>query len=420
MVLAESCYSFEHTSYGGRVIPHMHICITIYCHLPSCRFCRNVMRRVALLIETSRCYGRDLLRGVKRYALEQGPWSLFVEVRDLESKPPSWLKNWDGDGILTRSGSTAIATAVKRVGVPAVELRSTRRGASFPFVGVNNGAVGQMAAVHFLERGFRNFGVYALDTESFFVERRDSFVEHLREEGFECSEFRQRGPTEKPSQWERQQNRLMQWIEELPKPVGILACTDQLGYWLLDACGRLGVCVPEELAVVGVENDETFTGMSTPPLSSICLPGQSIGYKAARLLDGLMDGKLARRGEMLMDPVCVETRQSSDVVAIDDPLLSEAIQLIRKRAREGLRVTDILKVVPMSRSSLERGCRSVLGRSPNEEINRVRIDYVCDLLRETDLSLEQISRRSGFNTAQYMLQLFKQTKGITPGAYRRR
>lgn len=164
------------------------------------------MRRVALLIETSRSYGRELLRSVKRYAAEHGPWSLFVEVRDLESKPPAWLKSWDGDGILTRSGGTAIATAMKRAGVPAVELRSTRRGAEFPFVGVDNQAVGAMVADHFLQRGFRHFGVYALDTEQFFVERRNSFVEHLRKNGYVCSEFRQRGPLEKPSQWETQQN----------------------------------------------------------------------------------------------------------------------------------------------------------------------------------------------------------------------
>ncbi|NOY42588.1 MAG: substrate-binding domain-containing protein [Planctomycetes bacterium] len=343
---------------------------------------------------------------------------MFVEVRDLESKPPSWLKSWDGDGILTRSGSAAIATAVKRMGVPAVELRSTRLGASFPFVGVDNKAVGAMVADHLLERGFRHFGVYALDTESFFVERRDSFLKQLRQHGLSCTEFRQAGSTEKPSQWERQQSRLMQWIEELPKPVGIMACTDQLGCWLLDACSRQGVRVPEELAVVGVENDETFTTMSTPPLSSVRLAGHQIGYEAASLLDRLFGGEQVPQ-HTLIAPVGIETRQSSDVVAIENPLLSQAIQLIRDRACKGLRVSDILEVVPISRSSLERGCRTVVGRSPNEEINRVRIHHVCDLLRETDLSLEHIAHRSGFNTSQYMLQLFKRTMGVTPGTYRR-
>jgi LacI family transcriptional regulator len=151
------------------------------------------MRRVALLIETSRSYGRDLLRGVKRYAIEHGPWSMFTEIRDLESRPPLWLKRWNGYGILVRSGDEAIASAVKRVGVPAIELRSTRRWGSFPFVGVDNEVVGKMVAEHFLERGFRHFAVYGLDTEQFFVTRRESFISALQAHGFSCTKFRQSG-----------------------------------------------------------------------------------------------------------------------------------------------------------------------------------------------------------------------------------
>jgi len=378
-----------------------------------------VMRRVALLIETSRDYGRELLRGVKRYSIEQGPWSLFVEVRDLESRPPVWLKSWDGDGILTRSGSAAIATAVTRAGVPAVELRSTRRGSAFPFVGVDNEAVGVMVAEHFLERGFRHFGVYSLDTEQFFVDRRDSFIGQLRRRGYSCSELRQHGLSEKPSQWESQQNRLMKWIDELPNQTGIMACTDLLGCWLLDACRRLGVQVPDHIAVVGVENDQTIATMSTPPLSSVRLAGEQIGYQAAGLLDRMMKGQQPPVQPQLIMPVCVENRLSSDTLAIEDPLLAQAIQLIRETACEGLNVADILARVPISRSSLERNCRNVLGRSPNEEINRVRIGQVCDLLRETELTLEQIAKRTGFSTSQYMLQVFRKATGITPGTYRR-
>ncbi|MEW4529361.1 DNA-binding transcriptional regulator [Maioricimonas sp. JC845] len=377
------------------------------------------MKRVALLIETSRTYGRDLLQGVKQYAGEHGPWSLFVELRDLESKPPAWLKSWDGDGILTRSGSTAIASAVRRVGVPTVELRSTRRGASFPFVGADNEAVGRLVAEHLLDRGFRHFGVYELDTEPFFVERRNSFVRHLQRRGMTCSALRQGGTTEKPSQWERQQARLIEWIAQLPRPAGIMACTDQLGCWLLDACARTGVRVPEELAVVGVENDETLTAMSTPPLSSVQLDGRRAGYEAARLLDRLMQGSRSPRRPVLIPPVGIRTRQSSDIVAIDDPLLAQAIRLIRQRACEGIHVADVLEAVPLSRSSLERGCREILGRSPNREINRVRLQSACELLRETDLNLEQIALRTGFTTPQYLVQLFRRSMGTTPGVYRR-
>jgi LacI family transcriptional regulator len=377
------------------------------------------MRRVALLIETSRTYGRDLLHGVKRYAQEHGPWSLFVEVRDLETRPPVWLRNWDGDGILTRSGSAAIARAVKRAGVPAVELRSTRRGSTFPFVGVDNTVVAAMVADHFLERGFRHFGVFALDTEPFFIERRQSFVSYLRERGHECSVLRQPGKSEKPEQWEAQQKRLMNWLSDLPRPTAVMACTDQLGCWLLDACSRSSIRVPEDVAIVGVENDETITTMSTPPLSSVRLAGEQIGYEAARILDRMMRRLKPPAQPTLFAPLCIETRQSSDIVAIDDEHLAQAIRLIRQRACEGLTVNGILKVVPISRSSLERSCRRLLGRSPNEEITRVRIEHVCRFLRDSDLSLDQIAARTGFATSQYMLEVFRKATGVTPGNYRR-
>ncbi len=377
------------------------------------------MKRVALLIETSRAYGRDLLQGVKRYSVEHGPWSLFVEARDLDSKPPVWLSSWDGDGILVRSGSDRIAAAVARARVPTVELRSTRRAASSPFVGVDNEAVGQIVAEYFVQKGFKHFGVYSLDTEDFFVKRRDSFVQALRQRGHTCVELCQAGPTEKPEQWEAQQDRLARWIEELPKPAAVMACTDLLGCWFLDACARSGVRVPEHVAVVGVENDRTIDTMSTPPLSSVQLAGEKIGYRAAGILDDLMAGRPAPPTETLLPPVGLVSRKSSDTLAIEDPLIAKAIRLIREGACGGLNVTDVLEAVPVSRSSLERSCRRLIGRSPNEEINRVKIESVSELLRETDLNLDQIAHRCGFKTAQYMLHVFRKTFGMTPGVYRR-
>lgn len=378
------------------------------------------MKRVALLIETSRSYGRALMRGVKQYSVEHGPWSLFVEVRDLESRPPPWLASWDGDGILTRTGSDAIARAVHRSGVPAVELRSPRRGSDFPFVGVDNQAVSAMVADHLIERGFRNFGVYSIEAETFFVERRDAFIEVLARQGFTCDEHRQTGVSERTRQWERQQQELIAWIEQLSKPCGVLACTDQLGCWLLDACWRSGIQVPGRIAVVGVENDESISTMSTPPLSSVRLAGERIGYEAAKILDAMMRGRTAPTKPQLIPPIGIETRMSSETVAIDDPALSRAITLIRERACSGMNVSELLGELPISRSSLERHFRDALGRTPNDEITRIRIERVCELLRQTDLTLQAISERTGFNTPQYMIEVFRKSTGTTPGAYRKR
>jgi LacI family transcriptional regulator len=378
------------------------------------------MKRVALLIETSRTYGRELLQGVRRYVTEHGPWSIFAEIRDLESKPPAWLRTWDGDGILTRSVSQAMIAAVKAVGVPTIELRATKLRHQFPFVGMDNKAIGEMCAEYLIERGYHHFGVYELTTEQFFEERSRSFSSHLKKAEFECHTFRQSSNREKPMQWEKQQRLLGEWLKELPKPIAILACTDQLGFWLLDACTRVAVAVPEQVAVLGVENDETLCSMSNPPLSSARLGGERVGYAAAALLDRWMDGGRPPKKPTLLAPMGIETRRSTDMVAVADPMLGQALKLVRDRACEGLRVDDLLRQVPLSRSSMERGFRALLGRSPNMEIHRVKLQRVSELLAMTELTLDEIAARTAFAHKHYLASSFRKAYGITPGEFRKR
>jgi LacI family transcriptional regulator len=378
-----------------------------------------MMKRVAVLIETSRTYGRELLHGVRRYVTEHGPWSIFAEIRDLESKPPAWLRGWDGDGILTRTSTQAMADAVRCVGVPAIELRATKLQHPFPFVGMDNKAIGKVCAEHLLERGFRHFGVYKLTTEHFFAVRSQSFADALEDAGFACHVFRQSANREKPREWEKQQMQLVGWLLQLPKPIGILACTDQLGFWLLDACSRAKLSVPDQVAVLGVENDESLCSMSSPPLSSVRMGGERIGYAAAAILDRWMRGRKPPRKPTLFPPLGVAARQSTDIIAVDDPWLRQALRMIREQACDGLRVEAILKAIPISRSSLERGLRSLIGRSPNREIMRVRLQRAAELLAMSDLTLEEIAARTGFAYKHYLASSFREAFGMTPGTYRR-
>ncbi len=373
---------------------------------------------VALLIETSRSYGRALLRGVKRYMSEHGPWSVYMELRALESPIPPWLPRWRGDGILSRTGSQALADVIRRTGLPAVELRATKLRHHLPFVGVDNRSLGEMVASHLLECGFRNFGVYEIATEGYFEERRDNFIETLRRAGYTCHEYRPPGLREKPTHWEKQQQEVARWVAGLPKPIGVMACTDQLGFWLLDACRRAGVAVPEEVAVVGVENDESLCSMSTPPLSSVEFDGVEIGYQAAALLARLMAGEAPPRGPILVKPLGIVTRLSSDVVALENQDLAAAVRFIREHACEGIAVEDVLRAVLVSRSALERQMRRVLGRSPAAEIARVQFNRVCELLTATTLPLTAIAEKAGFKHPQYMAEAFKRRFGQTPGEFR--
>ena len=371
--------------------------------------------RVALLIETSRSFGRSVLVGVRRYLTEHGPWSAYLETRDLESQGPPWLRGWKGDGILSRTGTAALARRLRSTSVPVVELRSRRLLPRAPWVGVDNRALGEMVATHLLERGLRTFGLLALDSEDFFRERCDNFLSTLRERGFRCDVLQSPvGP------WEAQQRALVRWVRSLPRPAGVMACTDQLGFWLLDACVRAGIRVPEEVAVVGVENDEALCAMSRPPLSSVALPTERIGYEAARMLDRLMRGRAVPRTRIAIEPLGVVARQSSDVVAIDDPRLAAALRHIREQACAGIGVEDVLRAAPMSRSSLERGFRKVLGRSPHDELLRVRLEGARRLLSETDLKLSAVAQRSGFRHVQRLCEQFRAVFGETAGRYRAR
>ncbi|MDC0934799.1 DNA-binding transcriptional regulator [Pirellulales bacterium] len=373
---------------------------------------------VALLIETSRSYGRGLLRGVRRYSTEHGPWSVYMDLRALDSKPPVWLKNWRGDGILVRTGDKTMADAVMAAKLPTVELRASRLMEGYPFVGVDNHAMGRLVLEQFLERGFRHFGLFGVDTEDYFKERCDNFVVAVNEAGFQCDVYRQRGRHEKPADWERQQEHVSKWVSSLPKPIGVMACTDQLGFWFLDACKRAGVSVPEEVAVVGVENDETLTTMSTPPMSSVRFNGEKAGYEAAAILARLMAGEPLACEQLLIPPLGIAVRQSSDIVAVEDAEIAQALRFIRENASRGISVDDVLRAIPMSRAGLDQQMRKAIGRTAKAEIGRLQLEHVKRLLAETDLSLAQIAERSGFRHPQYMAELFKKKCGKTPGSFR--
>lgn len=373
---------------------------------------------VALLIETARSYGRGLLRGVRRYISEHGPWSVYMELRALDSPPPGWLKHWRGDGILVRTGSKAIVDAVVAAKLPTVELRTSRLMSGYPFVGVDNRAVGTMVAEHFAERGFHRFAVYGIDTEDFFEERCRNFVEATAAMGFECEIYQQDRPGERPTDWEEQQRQLVDWIQALPKPIGVLACTDQLGFWFLDACKRANVAVPEEIAVVGCENDDSLSAMTSPPMTSVQFHAERTGYEAAALLDRLMQGEAPPAEPTLVPPLGIVVRQSSDIVAVEDREVAEVLQFIRTQAQHGLEVRDVLRQFPISRRALDQRMKSAIGRTTRSEIVRVQLERVKDLLANTDLSLAQIASRSGFRHSQYMAELFKNRFGVTPGTFR--
>jgi LacI family transcriptional regulator len=380
---------------------------------------RKKFPHVMLLIETSDSYGRGLLLGIRRYLGQNGPWSLFLELRARDSAPPRWLRTWHGDGILSATETRVFADVVRSLGLPTVELRSPHLNPGVPWVGYDNQAVGGLAAEHLMDRGFRQFAVCQFGTEACFQQRRIDFIETIRRAGYDCTTYLVKSRPRKPIQWETQQGNLAAWVKRLQKPVGVMACTDQAGCCLLDACVRARVAVPEEVAAVGVGNDELLCTMAMPALTSVELNAERIGYEAAWLLDRLMAGEAAPDRPVLIEPLGVIARGSSDLVAAGDPAIARAVQYIRQAACDGISVSDVVQEVAISRSALERGMRAALGRSPNEEITRVRIERVKELLVSTSEPLKAIAWQTGFQTPQYLVQVFRRQVGMTPGAFRR-
>lgn len=374
--------------------------------------------RVALLVETSREYGRGLLRGIIRYQRKHGPWSITFQPHGLGEPPPAWLRTWKGDGIIARINDLATARAVKRLGVPVIDLRASVPGINLPVVGIDNSQVVHLAVEHFLERGFRHFAFCGTPYghHRYQDERSDRFRQELKTRGYECSVYKH---SSKPLDAERELRHLTAWLARLPRPCALMTCHDDRGQQVLDACLRAGYAVPDEIAVLGVDNDEFLCHLTTPPMSSIDVDAPLIGYEAGALLDQLMHGRQTAPLPRFFPPRRIVERQSTSIIAVEDRHVASTARSIRDGACTAMSVDDVLRKVPLSRSAAYRRFRQQLGRSPKQEQMRVRMARARELLEDTDLSIADIAQRIGYDEAKYFIHVFKQQTGTTPLRYRK-
>ena len=372
--------------------------------------------RVALLIETASSYGRGLLRGISRYARLHGPWSFFLEPGGQEENPPP-LREWGVDGVITLLRTRRQARRLLAARLPLVDLDFTIPGL-VPW-GVCNDEVGvaTLAAEHLLSRGLRHFafvGGSEPEDSLWEIQRRDAFVAALGRSGFETRVY-----PWPALPWGREQKRLARWLKRLPRPVGVLASNDQRARHLLEAARLGGVAVPDELAVIGVDNDETLCELSTPSISSIALDTDAIGYEGAALLHALMRGRRAPKKMVLVPPLGVVARRSTDLLAMADPAVVAAVRFMDANLGRPIRIADVLSVAGLSRKTLEVRFRKSIGRTPHEELQRRRLERVKSLLRQTGSPLKQIAKATGFTYVEHLHRIFRQHAGMTPSEYRR-
>lgn len=346
------------------------------------------------------------------------PWSMYLDLHELMAKPPEWLENSEIDGVISRSTTPELAASLLQRRIPTIDMTDFRLHDGLPHVYTHHRTVGQMAAAHLRERGFRHFAFCGFSDHQWSSERREGFAAAVAgSASFHIYESRWQATS--GDSWAHQQREMIDWLRGLPKPVGIMAANDMRGHHVLDACRQINLPVPEAVAVIGVDNDETLCELCDPPLSSVVPNPERIGFEAAALLDKMMAGGPWPTESLYVPPIGIVTRQSTDVLATDDPIVASSLKLIREGACHNLTVDQILGKVNTSRSVLERRFRKHLGRSPQEEIRQVQLKRVKQLLEETELPLSRIAELSGFQHAEYLSVVFKRVVGITPGTYRK-
>ena len=347
------------------------------------------------------------------------------EERSYDDPAPSGLKRWSPDGIIARITTPRLARQLGRLGVPLVDLCDREYKRVDHRVLVDHEAVVRLAIGHLQECGLRNFAYSGFHGVSFSVHRQQLFSEYVESLGCRTHVYLP-PPLENPKGLAHIAADALhdgaafnKWLKELPKPIGIIGSNDIRAQQVLSACAQIGIAVPDQVAVIGVDNDEVRCDLCNPSLSSIDTNAFQVGHEAAALLEGVINGKRTMPETTLIGPVGVVRRRSTDVLAFADPELSALVRYIRQRAGDGLTIGQLVKHSGMSRATLDRLFHRYLGHTPHAEIIRVRINRVKELLTTSDLALKQIARLSGFTHDETLYRIFKRTTGQTPNEFRR-
>jgi LacI family transcriptional regulator len=377
--------------------------------------------RIGLVLDYTQGYPRGVLFGIRRFAETRPNWILVLhEASEFTSRTMQAMRP---DGVIALVVDQKLSDILAKQQRPVVNVSFVLRDSAFPRVGVDNRQIGRLVVQHFADRGLRHFG-FAGHPEYFYsLEREAGFRQALEElpDGYDsCACYH-----ELPGRSYRERGRLLalssglqRWLRGLPKPVGVFAYHDLWGVQLIEACRLTGLRVPEDVAVIGVDNDDLLCRLSRPALSSIIIPGERVGWEAAAILDRLLQGKKPAPPAILIPPVGVVTRRSSEVLPSSDEELVAAVRFIADHARSPLQVSDLLRELSASRRSLEQKFRSVLRHGIAEEMRRVHVELAKDLLVTTSLSIAEVAEQSGFTSAQALSRIFRKEMGCTPGAFR--
>lgn len=394
---------------------------------------RSNIPHVALLIETSREVGRRILQGIERYIRQHGPWAIHVWPGDLLQRLPD-MKSWGGTGIIARIMYPEVEQAVLKSGLPtvAIDLFEEQKTSSGAFhncseVHVDTAQVGRMGAEHLIQKGFEAFAyVGEVNNVSWSRQRGSGFCQRLKESGFAAHCYPP--PPKSNRDWGKEMHRLGAWLLALPKPIGLMAVMDLRGRQVIEACYHYDINVPNEVAVLGADNDQLVCNLCAPPMSSIALDAETGGYQAAKFLDIMMQ-ECERSGKTVqfsmppmrfaIQPLGVISRLSTELLKARDELVVAALKFIHINASLPLTVAQVASYLDVSRRTLETRFQKHLNTSVHAEIIKSRLARVKSLLYEKNMSIHEIAQACGFESETYLYRFFKRETGQTLSQFRK-
>jgi LacI family transcriptional regulator len=380
---------------------------------------RAVKAQVLLIFLTRFEESMAMLKGIAHFERTHHLWMAFHDDMARSETDPKWLHSKKWNGVISRHTTPALVAACAERRIPLVDLNDVEPFPGVPKIRPDNVGIGHIGAEHFIERGYQRFGFSGFANSSWSRERRDGFVEAVRLADRECAVFDVDYPGDLTPFWDEEQiAKLVAWMRPLPKPIALMACNDMRAQQLISAAHAGGMLVPEEVAVLGANNDLIRCELTHPALSSVAPNPFQSGYRAAELLRDMLAGRKPKVLDQRVEPTGVVTRHSTDVLAINDRNVAAALSFIREQACKGITVGQVLQHAHASRSQMERKFRHHIGRSPQAEIRRVQLRKIRQLLLETDFPLKRIAELTGFEHMEYMCVLFKRMTGEPPGIFR--
>ena len=377
-------------------------------------------RTIGLVLSHGYSYYRRILRGIAEFADRRPDWRFISAAPEIGRPVRELLRHVDAAimGLCSRAWCDLAVGARARI----VNIDCVVPNLPIPRVGVDNGMIGRMGAEHLLERGIRSFAFVGHPEFLYSRERGEGFRKALEPAGYTVSSYQSRvvHAFDVTGCVQQLDWRAKRWLASLPRPCGILAADDALAADVLRVCSQIGIRVPEDLAILGVDDDDLYCEISRPRLSSVIVPAESLGFVAARETERLMERKRRYMAQdVFIPPPGIAVRRSTDTLAIDDPSVVAAIRFVRENCHRAVSVSDVLRVVPVSRRSLERRVLDALGLTLGAEIRRTRLERARRLLSDSEMPISEVATQSGFTDFRHLAVAFRKEQGQTPTQYRR-